>query len=122
MQEKVLGKIASDKLRVFVIWTPRYFGDNRQKATASMKLIGDKRATHFWDGKGWLGKHYGQALKLPGKRTFAWDVYFVFDADAVWGQEPPAPSEWMHQLGGSDGKHLDPEKLADMVRRRLKLD
>ena len=120
MQEKVLGKIASDKLRVFVIWTPRYFGDNRAQALVSMKLVGDKRAMHFWDATGWLGKHYGRALKLPGRRTFAWDVYFVFAPDAKWEQAPPEPVEWMHQLGGTDGRQLDADKLRETIRSRLK--
>jgi hypothetical protein len=120
VQEKVLDRIASDNLEAFVVWTPRYFGDNRAKALASTKLVGDKRATHFWDGTGWLGKHYGKALKLPGRRAFAWDVYFVFDADATWGEAPPEPVEWMHQLGGTDGRQLDAEKLREIVGSRLK--
>jgi hypothetical protein len=120
VQEEVLDKINSDKLRAFVVWTPRYFGDNRTKALASMKLVGDKRATHFWDRTGWLGKHYGKALKLPGKRIFAWDVYFVFGADATWDKAPPEPIEWMHQLGGTEERRLDAEKLREIVRGRLK--
>jgi hypothetical protein len=121
VQEKVLDKISSDKLKVFVVWTPRFFGDNRAKALASMKLVSDKRAMHVWDGKGWLGKYYGKALKLPGGRTFAWDVYFVFDAHATWEKEPPLPVEWMHQLGGMDGKRLDGNKLREIIRSQLKL-
>jgi hypothetical protein len=120
VQEKVLDKITSDKLAAFVVWTPRYFGDNRAKALASTKLVGDKRALHFWDGTGWLGKHYGKALKLPGTKTFAWDVYFVFDPDAKWEKAPPEPTEWMHQLGGTDGRQLDAEKLREAIRGRLK--
>jgi hypothetical protein len=120
VQEKVLDKIANDKLKVFVIWTPRYFGDSLAKATASMKLVSDKRAMHFWDGKGWLGKQYGKALKLPGSRTFAWDVYFVFDSHANWEKAPPLPIEWMHQLGGMEERRLDGDKLRDIVLGRLK--
>jgi hypothetical protein len=120
VQENVLDKITSDKLKTFVVFTPRYFGDNRAKALTSMKLVSDKRATHYWDGKGWLGKHYGKALKLPGSRPFAWDVYFVFDAHATWEKAPPVPIEWMHQLGGMDGRRLDTDKLREVVRNGLK--
>jgi hypothetical protein len=122
VQETVLDKVESGKLRVFVVWTPRYLADNRAKAVTATKLVADKRATHFWDGTGWLGKYYGKALELPKKRTFAWDVYFVFDTDATWGDEPPKPSDWMHQLGGADGRQLDADKLRDIVRKRLKVD
>ena len=120
MQEKVLDQIASDKLKAFVLWTPRYPGDNRAKALESMKLVGDKRATQYWDGGRWLGRQYGKTLKLPGNRSFAWDVYLVFDADARWRESPPAPLEWMHQLGGDDGRRLDGDKLRETIRGRLK--
>ena len=78
-------------------------------------MVCDKRALHFWDGTGWLGKHYGKVLKLPGNRKFAWDVYFVFDSRVKWEEEPPVPSEWMHQLGGSDERKLDGDKLGKIV-------
>ena len=83
VQEKVLEKIDSRKLKAFVVWTPRYPGDSRTKALSSMKLVNDKRAVHFWDGSGQLGKHYGKTLALPAKQRFAWDVYFVFDGKAA---------------------------------------
>jgi hypothetical protein len=84
-----------------------------------MKLVSDKRALHFWDGSGWLGKHYGKALDLPGNRPFAWDVYFVFDSQARWAEEPPVPREWMHQLGGLDQRRLDGDKLREAVRNLM---
>jgi hypothetical protein len=118
VQEKVLAKIRSDKLRAFVVWTPRYPGDNRAKALAATKLIPDERSIHFWDGGGRLGRQYGKLLKLPGGRTFAWDVYFVLDKRASWGESPPAPTEWMHQLG-EDNRRLDGAKLSQVTLRLL---
>jgi hypothetical protein len=120
VQSEVLDKIGSDKLRAFVIWTPRYPGDNRAKALSAMKLVGDQRALHFWDPSGWLGKYYGKTLKLPGERKFAWDVYFAFDAHATWDQSPPAPAQWMHQLGERDPRTLNGDKLRDMAASLLK--
>jgi hypothetical protein len=116
VQEKVLEKIESNRLKAFVVWTPRYPGDSRAKALKSMKLVNDKRALHYWDPDGWLGKHYGKNLKLPAGRKFAWDVYFVFNAQARWEQTPPAPTEWMHQLGQEDQRKLDGDKLREIVR------
>ena len=120
MQEKVLEKIDSERLKAFVVWTPRFPGDSRAQALSSMKLVSDKRALHFWDGSGWLGKHFGKALKLPANTTFAWDVYFVYDAQAKWDKTPPVPSEWMHQLGGTGERMLDADKLREIVRSRLR--
>ncbi len=104
---------------MFVVWTPRYPGDNRAKAEAATKLVSDSRTSHFWDGKRYLGKEFGQILTLPGKRKFAWDVYLVFDARAKWKKTPPEPAEWMHQLGG-DERRLDGEKLREVVAALLK--
>jgi hypothetical protein len=119
VQEKVLAVLPSDKLKVFVVWTPRYPGDNRDKAMAATTLVGDKRAIHFWDGGRHVGTDYGKVLKLPGKRQFAWDVYLAFDASARWEKTPPLPSEWMHQLGG-DERRLDSDKLRQTVAALLK--
>jgi hypothetical protein len=118
VQKEILAKSDSDKLKVLVVWTPRYPGDNRDKALAAAKLIADSRATHFWDRKGRLGTQYGKVLKLPGGRTFAWDVYFVFDARVKWENSPPAPTEWMHQLG-DDSRRLDVDKLGQVTRSLL---
>jgi hypothetical protein len=119
VQEKVLALLPSDNLKVFVVWTPRYPGDNRGKAVAATELVGDKRASHFWDGGRHLGTDYGKVLKLPGKRQFAWDVYLAFDARARWEKTPPVPAEWMHQLGG-DERRLDGDKLREAVATLLK--
>jgi hypothetical protein len=118
--QEALGKIDSSKLTAFVVWTPRYPGDSRAKALSSMKLVSDKRALHFWDGSGWLGRHYGNALTLPAKRKFAWDVYFVFDSKARWDKAPPPPTNWMHQLGQDDQRRLDGDKLREIVEGLLK--
>ena len=115
-----MAEIESDKLRVFVVWTPRLPADSRNKAVAATKLVEDKRASHFWDRGGHFGSQYGKLLKLPGKRTFAWDVYFVFDAGAKWNKAPPMPTEWMHQLGGGEDKRrLDGDKLRQTVKALL---
>ncbi len=103
-----------DKLRVLVVWTPVLPWDNRDKALAAAKLIPDQRALHFWDKSRRLGKNYGKALKLPGGGTLAWDVYLVFDAQALWKETPPVPTSWMHQLG-TDSRRLDADKLKQEI-------
>jgi len=120
VQQKALAQIDSDKLKVDVVWIPRFPFDSRAAAQQAMELVPDKRAWHFWDASGHLGKEYGRIIKLPGKRDFAWDVYFVFDPKAEWADTPPTPDFWMHQLGGTEPENrLDGDKFRDAIVRRL---
>jgi len=120
VQTEILEEVQGDKRGVLVDWTPVLPWDNRDKALAVAKLIPDKRATHFWDKSRRLGKEYGKALKLPGGSTLAWDVYLVFDASMLWKEAPPAPTNWMHQLG-QDSRRLDGDKLRQEVDRLLQV-
>lgn len=124
VQTKVLDRIDSDQLKVFVVWTPRFNGDNRNKAIASMEIVPDKRATHFWDRTSSISAYYGAVLKLPERAPFAWDVYFVFDDQAEWKEDPPRPDHWMHQLGGVLGRDhprfFDGDKFRGHVLETLK--
>jgi len=123
VQEKVLSKIDSEKLTVFVVWLPFVDGDSREKATEAMKVLSDKRATHFWDSRSEIGKAFAEHIKLPkGQRAaVAWDYYALFAAGVKWKDSPPAPSEWMHQLAGIvPERELDGDKLREAVEKLLK--
>jgi hypothetical protein len=123
VQEKVLGKIDSEKLAVFVVWLPFVDGDSREKAAESMKVLADKRAKHFWDSRSEVGKAFAEHIKLPkgAKVAVAWDYYALFEAGAKWKDSPPAPTEWMHQLVGiAPERQLDGDKLREAVENLLK--
>lgn len=115
VHKKAISRIESDDLQVFVIWTPRYPGDDRTKAVAATKIVPDQRATHFWDAAGIVPKLYGKVLGLPEGKQFAWDTYMVFGTDAEWETVAPEPAGWMHQLGSvlgtSHPRWLDAGKL-----------
>ena len=121
VQQKTLLKLKSDELRVFVVWLPRYNGDNRTKAVAATQIVSDPRARHFWDGDGTLGKRFGKVLSLPDSRDFAWDVYLAFDRSMVWDSMPPQPAYWMHQLGPNtnDKRRLAGETFRIQLERML---
>ena len=119
MQESVLDKIKSEKLKVYVVWTTVLGGDNREAAERATKKIPDKRAVHFWDDDQSLGLIYGKIVELPRNRKLAWDIYFLYGSETVWKKVPPKPADWMHQLG-NDEKLLNGEKLQEMVQKQLK--
>jgi hypothetical protein len=86
--------------------------------------ISDRRVRHFYDPR--PHRHAGHAfgkgiLRLGGGP--AWDVYLFYAPGTIWEQDPPAPTEWFHQLGGwlrADPKRFAGgvlgDKLADSMR------
>ena len=121
VQQKVLDKIESDKLVVFVVWIPILKPDDRNSAQKSIKIISDKRAIRFWDATRNLGTSVAKDMTLPGKTKVAWDLYLVYDAAAEWKDKPPVPADWLHQLGGvKDERRLDGDKLRTSVETLLK--
>ena len=120
VEDQVLARIGGDKLKVFVVWTKKLYLDNRNAAVKAMPLVPDRRARHFWDPTGYLGKQYGKTLDLPGGRRFAWDVYLIFDSKASWTDAPPAPIFWMHQLGGQKPEsRLDGGRFREAIVKLL---
>ncbi len=118
----MLEKINSEQVKVFVVWTPAYPGDNRDKAEKAVSTVGDERATHFWDGTRKIGDRYKDVLNLPEQVHTAWDVYFAFDRGTEWKEVPPKPDVWMHQLGTlDDGKRLNGDELRLRVQELLSI-
>jgi hypothetical protein len=92
--------------------------DDAKAAVAAESLIPDPRVVHYWDAESNLGTLYGEMLPLPFGKTLAWDIYFVYAPGVEWGEQPPMPTEWMHQL--SEGpRMLDGEKLRNSVAELL---
>jgi hypothetical protein len=121
VQKAALARTDSDELKVYVVWINRFPGDSLKAAQAATQLVSDKRALHFWDGTGAVGKLYGKTVKLPRDKTFAWDVYFVFGPKAKWDASPPVPEFWMHQLGGPEtGNMLEGAKFQEVVVKQLR--
>jgi hypothetical protein len=54
-----------------------------------------------WDGERASGTLMAKTLALKGS---AWDVYLLYAPGVKWtGEQPPAPTFWMHQLRAEDG-------------------
>jgi len=118
VRDQVLNNLSRGKFKAYVVWTPVLFGDCREAAEESLREVPDPRVTHFWDNDKALGKKFGHLLELPHGKKFAWDVYLLYDARAYWGDHPPEPNDWMHQLG-QDERRLDGEKLRKKVAALL---
>ncbi len=118
MQQEILEAVTDERLKVYVVWTPVLREDDRQAAVNAIGKVFDERASHFWDADKSLGFALGKTVTLPRERELAWDVYFVFNVQAEWGDNPPKPEDWMHQLG-TDKRKLDGEKLRVSIEKLL---
>ena len=99
------------KAKFFVIWVPMLGYENHDQAVKQSDIFeDDDRFTYYWDEKKTIPNFLGSKMELPNNRKQAWDIYLLYDKDAVWGKEPPKPTFWMHQLG-RDERYLDPARL-----------
>jgi hypothetical protein len=110
----VLDQIPSSELSVLAVWMPCMAMDNAKAALSAESLLPDSRVVHFWDGEKALGTLYARMLPLPRGTTLAWDIYFLYAPGVEWGEQPPMPTEWMHQLGEGT-RSLNGQKLRESV-------
>ncbi|MBA3726521.1 MAG: hypothetical protein H0W86_08720 [Armatimonadetes bacterium] len=119
IRDQVHLKLKDKRLATFSVFIPMVPGDGHASAEESAKPMKKAGIASYWDGGRQLGEAYGKVVELPMGKTMAWDVYFVYGPDAVWGETPPKPAYWMHQLG-SDERCLDPDKFREAVERELR--
>ena len=105
-----LAKDSLEDVAVYVVWSPQLGAEEKHVASAT-SLVPDARARNYWDGGMVVGRSFQPMLGLP---VPAWDVWMVFDKDAMWrGDTPPTPAWWEHQLkAGPPERHLDAKRFA----------
>ena len=113
-----MEQVRDQDVRVYSVWVPIIWSDFERSVPRATARLGDQRVSHYWDGQGELVRGYSPVLGLPREQP-AWDVYLLFDRDAQWGNDPPAPLFWMHQLGIDEERQLDGARLAAEVTRLL---
>lgn len=124
IQENVVSRFTTDKLTIYVVWVPLLNLQDpatlQRHAHQYASLIPQgPRVTHYSDPEAYMGKAYGPILGVPYGSP-AWDVYLAFDANARWGDTPPTPNYFEHQLGGlPSDKILNGPRFAEEVRKLL---
>jgi hypothetical protein len=86
--QNIIERYPDAKLRVYVVWVPRWASDARSEIDGGGLV--DARVTHLWDA----GKVVGQPLLDRFGVTFGgldYDFYLLFDRDATWDSTPPKP-------------------------------
>jgi hypothetical protein len=86
-----------------------YAADTREAAKeASLIFAGEDRVVQYFDGD----KHFGRRLAGSlgaGDLQVAWDIYLLYDEEAIWDDLMPTPMEWVHQL--QSHSWADPKRL-----------
>ena len=113
-----MEQVRDQDVRVYSVWVPILWSDAAWSVPRATGRLSDQRISHYWDGQGELVRGYSPVLRLPREQP-AWDVYLLFDRDAQWGDNLPAPVSWMHQLGIDEERQLDGTRLAAEVNRLL---
>ena len=74
-------------------------GDTEVTARESAGIVEDPRFRHFHDPE----KRSGTAIaeSMGGQGRVAWDIYLFFAKVSEWQEDPPTPTDWMHQLSAS---------------------
>jgi hypothetical protein len=89
--------VRDDDLRVLVVWIPMVYGDSREAALQSSRILDDARVSQFWDGDKAAGMwmHDNVVASLPRlkdkgvfRRRIAWDVFFLYSREAALTDEP----------------------------------
>lgn len=115
--QNVLKEIPDNRLRAYIVWLPMFPSDSGSWAQTRSSEFKDDRLSHYWDGSKLTGEEWNKTLGL--NRT-AWDVYFLYGSGSQWDGTAPAPSFWMHQLGGvTKAPHLNKEEFKDKVKDLL---
>ena len=100
----IFERLSDDRLVAEIVWMPILRSDNRTSAERRVRNLVDPRVSHFWDS----GKLTGDAWRhVIGRQDTAWDVYFLYGADAQWDTQPPRSDLWLPELHGATSARLE---------------
>ncbi len=80
------------------MWEPILGGDH-DRATGATHAINGPQVTHYWDPEAASGRWF--ADNMPWEQSGpAWDVFYLFDADATWESAPDPVLAWGFTIVG----------------------
>ena len=65
-------------------------GDSKLAVPAAVALLPDSRVNHYWDQTRMSGNFFKKNIAPDVSGSIAWDMFFLYGADAVW-EEIPGP-------------------------------
>jgi hypothetical protein len=86
VQRDLLEPNPEADVRVYTVWFAMLGGDAR--AAWKPELLDDRRVRHYWDEDRLAGSWF--ARQVEGYDGIVWDAYYLYGADARWGESLPA--------------------------------
>lgn len=74
---------------MLAVWFSMVPGDERGRWPES--LLDDPRVRHYWDEGRLAGRLYGERVTAREPGHVEWDAWFLYGAEAAWGEGPPKP-------------------------------
>jgi hypothetical protein len=111
VRKSVLQDFPEEDISISLVWIQMPgFNDDERTARAMAQTLRDPRVRHFYDpfDTHRAGKAFAKEVLREGMGP-AWDIYLFYERGMTWVDRPPAPVEWVHQLGG--GRRADPERF-----------
>lgn len=119
IRDEVILKLKGKPLSTFSVFLPMVDGDSAAPAEQAARGLAKHGVKSYWDGERKLGAAYAKVFGNPDGLQVAWDVYFVYGPNAIWGKTPPKPDFYMHQLKENDALCLDGPKFRQAVEKQL---
>jgi hypothetical protein len=121
--QAALSLPAEGDFRLYVLWLPVLEKDSIQAAQGMRaRFPTDDRTCHFWDHGLTVSQAYHHVLRLAQRQRrhrVAWDLFLLYRRGAAWGDVPPVPDFWMHQLFLDDVPKLEVGTLRRTLQQML---
>jgi hypothetical protein len=85
VQREILEAEPAAKLRVYAVWVP-FLGGTSEATHVSRRVLSDPRVDQFWDGDALTSEWFAQ--NVDHSPAPAWDVFYLFGAEATWTDVP----------------------------------
>ena len=81
------------------MWEP-VLGGNHDRAREATQAISGPNVAHYWDAEAASGRWFADNMPWDHGSGPAWDVFYLFDVDATWGDAPDPVVAWGYTIFG----------------------
>lgn len=114
---QILSRHPSNRLRMYVVYTPRQKQDDKKMAArAAARLVGS-RVTQLWDPDSTAARALSGTLGL--KDEHAWGTFLLYDTQAILKDNATPPTLWMRSGSEASDHGFDLSAFENETTRLL---